>query len=84
MSIVHVEFDWDDAKGKCWDCGNPAAYCVPDMYGPNHRLDNANLMCSVCAAYHASTGERIVYIWSDDDADDESKLISDFYPMVKS
>jgi hypothetical protein len=57
--IKKVVFYWDDSKGDCYDCGNPAAYKLVNY------TDN-NLMCSRCAAQHASMGESIEYLFSQD------------------
>lgn len=64
--LVEVVFHWDDAKGKCYDCSAPAAYLVPDVYGPNRPLGEEHKRCSVCAASEAANGERIVRLWPEE------------------
>jgi hypothetical protein len=27
-NLIHVEFDWDDKYGECFECGSPAAYTI--------------------------------------------------------
>src|SRR4051812_28286531 len=64
-------------KGSCYDCGEPALFCAPEMYwnktekpdglvGYDH-LTNNNLLCGVHAAnLVAFDGERIVPLYFDD------------------
>jgi hypothetical protein len=85
MAIVSVVKMWTDEKGHCYECGDPAAFCAPDAYGPEHKLDEANLRCAICAANAvAYDGERIVGLFFDD-ADrqptPEEKAIIDTYPI---
>jgi hypothetical protein len=73
MGIVTVTHRWDDAHGVCYDCGDPAAFMVPDAYrredGSNADapLTEVNLRCAVCAAQAACDGERVMRLWVDDD-----------------
>jgi hypothetical protein len=67
MAVITVTHDWTDEKGVCYECGDPAAFCVPFAYGPNHKLDEVNLRCAVCAANIAAyEGETIVGLFPDD------------------
>lgn len=57
-------------RGKCYDCGERALFCLPDMYGPKHTLDKANLVCGIHAANHvAFDGETklVPLFWDEDD-----------------
>lgn len=69
MGLVHVEFEWSDEHGTCCDCGLPAAYVLD---GVSRRPDNApsaeDFRCSICAALAASEGERIRYLFAEDEA----------------
>ena len=63
MAIIEVIHHWSDEHGACYDCGNPAAFYAPDMYGETEGPRKENKLCSVCAANHAATdGERIVWL----------------------
>jgi hypothetical protein len=57
MTLVHVEFDWSDEFGRCYDCGLPAAYET------GTRSTRRELLCSVCAAQHAADGEVLTYLF---------------------
>lgn len=58
-----VTFEWSTEKGRCYDCGLPAAYRLPQI----PVADGEDfLLCSVCAAYHASHGDEIEYLFNDD------------------
>jgi hypothetical protein len=82
MALVKVEHTWDDSKGRCYDCGDPALYCVPDAYGPNHKLNEANLRCPVCAALIAAEdGERLVHLFPEDYDSIDNKEIAAHYPI---
>lgn len=62
--FVHVVFSWSEEKGHCVECGNPAAYNAPDMYGPESE---GGLLCSPCAARaNAVDGETIIYLFEED------------------
>lgn len=65
MTLIDVRFKWNDKEGTCSDCGLPAAFAVPDAYGPNPSGTIAPHMkrCSVCAANDAVEGERLVRIY---------------------
>lgn len=88
MTIVKVCRDWTDEKGFCEECGDPAAFCVPDAYGPNHKLDNTNLRCAICAANAAAyDGERIVGLFWDDldgEPSPEDLIVISTYPIKES
>lgn len=59
-----VTFEWSTEKGHCQDCGLPAAYRLPLIA----LVDGGDLLlCSVCAAYHASHGDEIEYLFNDDE-----------------
>jgi hypothetical protein len=82
MSLVKVEFTWDDSKGNCYDCGAPALYVLPDMYGDKAEITSANLMCPVCAADHAASGDgRLVHLFTEDTDSHADQEIADRYPM---
>lgn len=66
MPIITVTHHWDDAHGPCYECGDPAAFVAPDMYGPDQEPNASNLLCAVCAAQQAASGERIFRLWVDD------------------
>lgn len=57
MAVREVTFRWSDEKGECEDCGNPAAYSI------DHTPTWTAIYCSVCAAFHASEGSIIVWLW---------------------
>lgn len=58
-----VTFDWSTEKGRCQDCNLPAAYRLTHI-----ALDTGDfLLCSVCAAYHASHGDEIEYLYDEDE-----------------
>lgn len=67
MAIVTVTFHWDDSHGECYDCGNPAAFLVPDAYGPR-PIDDTHKRCAVCAANDAVSGERVTRISGEDES----------------
>ena len=87
MALVTVTREWTDEKGTCEECGDPAAFVVPDAYGPDHKLDAANLRCAICAANAAAyDGERIVGLfWDDADGEPspEDLEIINTYPLKK-
>lgn len=87
MTIVEVTREWTDEKGTCYECGDPAAFVVPDAYGPDHKLNEANLRCAICAANAAAyDGERIVGLfWDDADGEPspEDLEIINTYPLAK-
>ena len=88
MAIVTVTRQWTDEKGLCYECGDPAAFVVPEAYGPNHVLDAANLRCAVCAANAAAyDGEVIVGLFPDDGdggISPEWQAIIDTYPVPET
>lgn len=63
MSLVHVEFDWSDEFGFCYDCGRPAAYEIG--HSQDGTSPQARLRCSVCAASAAWEGEELTYLFED-------------------
>ena len=63
MAIRTVTFEWDDQKGDCYTCGNPAAYRSDDA--GDYQDAPEGLRCAVCAAYDASHGASIVYLFDD-------------------
>lgn len=71
--IREVTHEWDDGWGDCEECGDPAAFFVPDAYrredGSNadKPLGDEHLRCAVCAAQAACDGERVMRLWVDDD-----------------
>src|SRR4051812_5562550 len=61
--VTQSDFDQPSTltKGVCYDCGEPALFCAPDLYGKPGELTNNNLLCGVHAANAvAFDGERIV------------------------
>jgi hypothetical protein len=68
MALVHVEFDWDDVFGECYDCGLPAAYAA--------RQHGLTMLCSVCAAGWAANGEQIEYLFAETELADNLKYLS--------
>ena len=63
MSLVHVEFDWSDEFGFCYECGRPAAYTVG--HDQDGTTADARLRCSVCAALNAWEGETLTYLFAE-------------------
>lgn len=83
MGVVHgpsltpgreiVVFEWNTQLGRCYECGLPAAFWVPDAY---RRADGTRAIlprdqygvafeekrCSICAANDAADGERVARI----------------------
>ena len=61
-----VTFRWSTQYGECLDCGLPAAYEMPGIYGPGTPPAR---FCSVCAATNVSlgNGDRLVYLFGDED-----------------
>lgn len=83
LAIVRVVHEWTDEKGRCGDCGDPAAYCAPDRYGEGKPLTEHHLLCGPCAALCAATeGERIVYLFPEDDDSVSDREVADQYPMT--
>ena len=64
-ALVHVEFDWSDEHGECYECGLPAAYALD--YNFANEKNEAALRCSVCAALAASEGAILTYLFAEDD-----------------
>lgn len=63
VATEHVEFNWSVEHGRCYDCGLPAAFYMPDAYGKSEETPRMeNLCCAVCAANAASEGDRVVRI----------------------
>lgn len=61
--LVTILFAWSHDHGYCYECGLPAAFVLPDVYGPNSGLITASMKrCAVCAANGAVDGERVVRI----------------------
>lgn len=94
QSLVTVTHEYTDEKGRCYDCGDPALFCLPDAYwnqsekpdGLNIPADltNTNLRCGQHAALAAAEeGERVVYLFMEDDDNptDEQRAIMDHYPI---
>ena len=54
-----ILLSWSPALGQCYECGLPAAFAVPDAYGPNIPLSDHHKRCAVCAVNDAVDGERI-------------------------
>lgn len=55
--LVEVVFHWDDAHGKCYDCGKPAAFTSSE-----HESEPENKRCALCAANDAANGATIQWI----------------------
>lgn len=66
MPLIDVHFQWSDEYGECYECGLPAAYVVPDAYGPNQPLSEYHKRCCRCAALDAADGLRVVRLFEDD------------------
>lgn len=60
--LAAVTFLWSTDKGRCYNCGIPAAFAVPDAYGTDAtgELSAHHLRCAVCAANDAADGERVI------------------------
>ena len=80
MSNEEITFHWSRNHGDCYDCGRPAAFWCPEMYGTvesEPRVENK--FCAVCAANHAADGESVRWIAdpyaaaNDDDDDGQSR-----------
>jgi hypothetical protein len=72
MTIVHVEFDWTDEFGTCYDCGHPAFFALPDAYNrageEPQPIDDKHKRCALCAANAAAEdGERIIRLDTEDE-----------------
>ena len=66
MTVVRVVHFWDDRYGRCYECGNPAAYTSSE-----HDSWPANLRCSVCAAQDVvSAGATIKWLFTDLDKEE--------------
>lgn len=57
-----VIFYWSRNHGDCYDCGNPAAFVAPCMYGDVRGVEKITIFCALCAANHAADGETIEWI----------------------
>lgn len=55
MAIREVTFRWSDEHGQCYDCGDPAAYALPERYGRprGSEVRPEDKLCSVCFAASA-------------------------------
>ena len=63
-----VTFDWSTEKGRCQDCGLPAAYRLVHV-----AFDGGDfLLCSVDAAYHAAYGDEIEYLFHEENEEEET------------
>lgn len=58
-----VVFHWSTEKGRCLDCGLPAAYRLVNMAHDGGDF----LLCSVDAAYHAAYGDKIEYLFGEEE-----------------
>ena len=59
-----VTFEWSTEKGRCYDCGLPAAYRLVHI-----AVDGGDfLLCSVDAAYHAAHGDEIEYLFEEEES----------------
>lgn len=71
--IREVKHGWDDSRGNCYLCGDPAGFIVPDIYrradgsNANEPIGPKNLRCAVCAVQDACDGERIFRLWPDEE-----------------
>ena len=66
MSTVMVVHFWSDEHGYCRECGNPAAFLVPDAYG-DVPIGDEHKRCAVCAANAAADGELVTRIVPEDE-----------------
>ena len=57
-----ITFKWSRQYGDCYDCALPAAFYVPDAYGPVNEMGEEHKRCAVCAANDAVNGERVIRI----------------------
>lgn len=76
--LVPVLFKWHSDWGTCYDCGLPAAFWSPTIYGRFNPAGHDNCVdvdsvpddnekfCAVCAANHAVEGEEIRRIVEED------------------
>ena len=62
--MIKVVFYWSDKHGFCYECGLPAAFYAPSMYGEGigKPLTSEHKLCAVCAANKAAEGEHIIRI----------------------
>jgi hypothetical protein len=74
--VVKVEFEWANQFGFCEDCGDlPANYFAPDLVvthcesGKAPVVQTGQKLCPICAALHASYGERLERLWKDEEED---------------
>lgn len=71
---VQVLLEWRNDYGMCTDCNElPASYFLPDLIftdvtdPANPVVRHGQKLCPVCAAMHASHGEKLERLWKDDD-----------------
>lgn len=87
MAVITITRHWTDEMGRCYECGDPAAFCVPFAYGPKHKLDEVNLRCAICAANAAAyEGEIIVGLFADESDGDYLERwaeVINTYPIEK-
>lgn len=62
MDTIKVTFNWSDEHGRCYECGLPAAFLVPNAYGDNIDIGDKHKRCAVCAANDACDGEIVTRI----------------------
>lgn len=60
---VHVEFNWSNKWGECYECGLPAAFYITDApRSSSTKITDEKKRCAVCAANAAAVGEEIARI----------------------
>lgn len=79
VEVVTVTFEWRNEHGMCADCGDlPASYLAPDLIftdvtdPANPVVQHGQKLCPICAALHASYGEKLERLWKDDDEEEEA------------
>jgi hypothetical protein len=75
---VTFTLTWANEFGWCEDCGDlPANYFAPDLVithireGQPDEVQHGQKLCPICAAAHASYGERLERLWKDDEEEDD-------------
>ena len=73
---VQVTLEWRNDHGLCVDCAQlPASYLAPDLtytHMDPRAVVKGQKLCPVCAALHASHGEKLERLWKDDDEDEDA------------
>jgi hypothetical protein len=65
---IHVDRWWVDEFGMCEDCAElPASYFAPDLVVTHTEVQQGLKLCPICAALHASYGERLERLWKEEE-----------------